>query len=82
METIQDFEDLLAVFHQVSVGVLPFEDAWARRIVRSYGGSTACRIDRDSLIAIKSQIPPVKHQEDARILREVKRLREGEARST
>lgn len=59
----------------VDVGSLSFDDAWARRIHGRYGPSRAFWIDLDSLIEIKSRIDHPKHQEDARVLREVKQLR-------
>ncbi len=62
----------------VGVGELDFASAWARRIVGTYGGCPVNWIDLDSLITIKQSIPLPKHQEDARVLREVKRLREEE----
>jgi hypothetical protein len=52
-----------------------FENAWKRRVQGSYGAVAADWIDLDSLLEIKSGIDKPKHQEDARILREVKKLR-------
>jgi hypothetical protein len=49
-----------------------FDEAWARRIEGVYGGVTANWIDIDSLIAIKSAIDRPRHQDDARVLRQVK----------
>jgi hypothetical protein len=57
------------------MGGMRFEDAWARRIEDSYGGVAASWIDLDSLLAIKSAIDTPRHQEDARVLREVKKRR-------
>jgi len=54
------------------------DEVWERRIERPYGKSAASWIDLDSLIAIKARIDVPKHQEDARILREVKALREAD----
>jgi hypothetical protein len=51
-----------------------FVTAWARRIRGHYGNAPANWIDLDSLIRIKSQIDAPRHQEDARVLRAVKRL--------
>ena len=60
----------------VDVGDLDFKAVWPKRIRSRYGRSEACWIDLDSLIEIKSRIDSPKHQEDARVLREVKRLQE------
>ena len=57
------------------MGAMRFEDAWASRIEDSYGGVAANWIDLDSLLAIKSAIDTPRHQEDARVLREVKKRR-------
>ncbi len=54
-----------------SSGVL-FDDAWQRRIESRYGTARAYWIDLDSLIAIKSGIDHPRHQDDARVLREVR----------
>ncbi len=51
---------------------MSFDEAWSRRIEGAYGGVTANWIDIDSLIAIKSAIDHPRHQEDARVLRQVK----------
>ena len=56
----------------VDVGCLSFDPVWEKRIERSYGRSVAYWIDLDSLIAIKARINAPKHQEDVRVLREVK----------
>lgn len=50
----------------------PFEEAWERRIEGSFGQSTANWIDIDTLIAVKSAIDHPRHQEDARVLRQVR----------
>lgn len=50
-----------------------FADAWSRRIEGTYGGVVANWIDIDTLIAIKSAIDHPRHQEDARVLRLVRR---------
>lgn len=60
----------------VIAGGLDFDKAWKRRIVRRYGGAEANWIDLDGLIEIKSGIESPRHQEDVRVLREVKRMRE------
>jgi hypothetical protein len=57
------------------MGGMRFEDAWAKRIHDKYGDTDANWIDLDSLLAIKSAIDTPRHQEDARVLREVKKLR-------
>jgi hypothetical protein len=57
------------------LGDLPFEAAWQRRIRDRYGAVGANWIDLDSLLAVKGAIDHPRHQEDARVLREVKRLR-------
>lgn len=61
----------------VEVGSVSFEDAWAHHIERAYGNAPAHWIDLDFLERIKSSIDDPRHQEDARILREVQRLRRG-----
>jgi hypothetical protein len=55
-----------------------FETAWKKRIQGWYGNAKANWIDLDSLIRIKSRIDNPRHQEDIRVLREV---RESRARS-
>jgi len=62
----------------VDAGV-PFDEAWAGRITGTYGRSPANWVDIDTLIAIKSRINEPRHQEDVRVLREVKRLGENRA---
>jgi hypothetical protein len=61
----------------VWVGSVAFEAAWPKRIVSEYGGSPANWIDLDSLLSIKSAIDHPRHQEDARVLREVKNLKQS-----
>lgn len=51
---------------------LRFAAAWERRIESRYGEARANWIDLDSLIAIKSGIDHPRHQDDARVLREVR----------
>ena len=51
---------------------LGFAEAWQRRIVARYGDAPASWIDLDGLIAIKSGIDHPRHQDDARVLREVR----------
>jgi hypothetical protein len=57
---------------------MTFDDVWDRRIRGIYGSVEANWIDLDSLLAIKSSIEKPRHQEDARVLREVKRRQEEE----
>jgi len=52
-----------------------FSDAWEKRVKGSYGSVPANWIDLDTLLEIKSGIDKPKHQEDARILREVKAMK-------
>jgi len=62
--------DLLVHLEPVSFG-----EAWEKRIISTYGDSPACWIDLDSLLSIKSSINHPRHQEDARVLRQVKELK-------
>jgi hypothetical protein len=55
----------------VNVPPLAFEEAWAKRIDSPYGASQACWIDIESLLQVKSAIEHPRHQEDARVLRQV-----------
>jgi len=59
----------------VDVGSLDFATAWEKRIRGRYGRSPANWIDLDSLIHIKRSIADPRHQDDVRVLMEVKRLR-------
>lgn len=59
----------------VEVGNLHFSEAWERRIEGIYGHAQVYWIDLDSLEKIKSAIHDPRHQDDARILREVRRLK-------
>jgi hypothetical protein len=52
-----------------------FDAAWRKRVRGRYGNAPANWIDLDSLIRAKSRIPHPRHQEDVRVLREVKRMR-------
>ncbi len=52
-----------------------FETAWKKRISGWYGDAKASWIDLDSLIRIKKNIDHPRHQEDVRVLREVKKRR-------
>jgi hypothetical protein len=58
------------------LGEFPFEAVWPGRIRDRYGAVEANWIDLDSLLAIKGAIEHPRHQEDARVLRELKRRRE------
>jgi len=60
----------------VEIGPVKFGEAWAKRIEKPYGGSPANWIDLESLLSIKSAIDHPRHQEDARVLRLVKDLRD------
>jgi len=57
-----------------------FETAWRKRIRDTYGTVTANWIDIDSLIRAKSSIDHPRHQEDVRVLRQVKRGRNRNGR--
>ncbi|MGD9782171.1 MAG: hypothetical protein AB7V14_08475 [Kiritimatiellia bacterium] len=59
----------------VDMEPLSFADAWEKRLESPYGGSPACWIDIESLLRIKSAIDHPRHQEDARVLRQVLDLR-------
>ena len=61
----------------LDVGGLKFNTAWDKRIAGGYGHTNANWIDIDSLIFIKSSIDNPRHQEDARVLREVKKRHNG-----
>jgi len=52
-----------------------FDTAWRKRIRDRYGKVLASWIDMDSLIRAKRHIDNPRHQEDVRVLLEVKRLR-------
>ena len=57
-----------------------FETVWKNRIRGKYGKITANWIDLDSLIRIKSKIVHPRHREDARVLRNVRKIRSGDLR--
>ena len=59
------------------LGEARFQDAWVRRIRDSYGTVECNWIDIDTLLRIKAAIDHPRHQEDARVLRQVRRLSEG-----
>ena len=50
-----------------------FATAWKKRIRGKYGKADANWIDLSSLLRIKSRIDHPRHQEDVRVLREVRR---------
>ncbi len=56
----------------LDLGGFPFARAWDSRIEAAYGRAAANWIDIDSLIEIKSAIDHPRHQEDARVLRQVR----------
>lgn len=58
---------------------LGFDEAWPRRQQSRYGQAVAYWIDLDSFITLKSQIDHPRHQEDARVLREVRARRDSES---
>lgn len=55
---------------------LSFERAWERRIESPYGAVEASWIGLESLIEIKSGIDDPRHQEDARVLRQARDLKD------
>lgn len=59
----------------VTVEGMRFSTAWKKRERGRYGTVTANWIDLDSLLKIKRRIPEPRHQDDADVLRQVKRLR-------
>jgi len=59
----------------VDVESLAFSKAWPKRIKALYGASPAHWIDIESLLKIKSAIRHPRHQEDARVLRQVIKMR-------
>ena len=54
-----------------------FATAWKKRIRGKYGKADANWIDLNSLLRIKSHIDHPRHQEDVRVLREVRRRQKG-----
>jgi len=58
-----------------AVGRMRFGTAWRRRVRDWYGAVRASWIDLDSLLRIKSGIDHPRHQEDARVLSEVRRAK-------
>jgi hypothetical protein len=55
-----------------------FATAWKNRIRAKYGKANANWIDLNSLLRIKSRINHPRHQDDVRILREVRQRRKRE----
>ena len=53
-----------------------FSEAWERRVTDKYGDVTTFWIQIDDLIRAKEGIDHPRHQEDVRVLREVKKFRE------
>ena len=53
-----------------------FETAWNRRNIGNYGSVATNWMDIDSLIRAKRGIDNPRHQEDARVLLEVKKIKE------
>jgi len=62
----------------LSTGEFVFADAWARREEAPYGNALAYWVDLDTLIDIKSRIAHPRHEEDVRVLREVRQRRDRE----
>ena len=54
-----------------------FGTAWPKRVRSRYGKTTANWIDIGDLIRAKTRIDDPRHQEDVRVLRRVKKLRQG-----
>jgi len=54
-----------------------FDAAWKRRIRSSYGSAPANWISLEDLLKIKESIESPRHQEDARVLREILRRSRG-----
>jgi len=63
----------------VDVGPVQFEQAWKRCVEAPYGRVRAKWIHLDDLEKIKSSIPDPRHQDDARILRDVQARKEKES---
>jgi hypothetical protein len=56
-----------------AVSGVTFPTAWKKRIRGRYGHAKANWMDLDCLIRIKSRIKRPRHQEDARVLREIRK---------
>lgn len=59
------------------LGEVDFSAAWHRRIRDDYGSVQCNWVDLETLLQIKSAIDDPRHQDDAAVLREVKRMRGG-----
>jgi len=57
------------------IGGTSFSTAWRKRIRDYYGRVEVNWVGLDSLLKIKKRIPDPRHQEDARVLEQVLRLR-------
>lgn len=55
----------------VNVEALNFSDAWESHVQAPYGATNAHWIDINALLKIKSAIQHPRHQEDARVLRQI-----------
>ena len=62
----------------ISAGNVDFETAWGSRITGHYGEAAANWVDMDTLIEIKAAIDHPRHQEDVRVLKQLKKMREQE----
>ena len=60
---------------------LTFDKAWKQKIGGRYGRQDANWIDIDSLISIKSRIKSPRHQDDARVLKEVRNRKRAKKKS-
>ena len=58
-----------------NLGAVSLATAWKNRITDDYGDTTTYWISIDDLIRVKEGIDHPRHQEDVRVLREVKKLR-------
>ena len=61
----------------LKVREVQFETAWKKRIRGHYGKTRASWIDLDCLIRTKRHLDNPRHQEDVRVLLEVKQLRKN-----
>ena len=57
----------------IEIDICTCSTAWKHRIRIQYGNVTANWVDLKTLIRIKSHIDHPRHQEDARVLREVRK---------
>ena len=78
METVQDFEDILFLLNKHGVKYLIVGGlAFIYHAKPRYTTDIDIWIDIDDLIRVKERIDNPRHQEDVRILREVKKLRQN-----